>query len=74
MYTETFAYAQRTVHGRDGSNDDRRDTTNYGALTKYSSDSIPRGTCRLDRQPEDNAGRGGERGKEVLKVFQSHRP
>lgn len=71
MYTETFVYAHRVVRGRGGLNEGRRDTTNNGTPTKYSFDSLPQGTCRLDRLPEGNARRGGERGEEVLKVFQN---
>lgn len=71
MYTEIFAYAQRVVGGCDKSMG-RRDTSNKGTLTEYSSDRIPQGPCRLDRQPEGNAGRGGERGEGILKVFQCH--
>jgi hypothetical protein len=74
MYTETFAFAKRVAGGRDRSNDDRRETINNGTPTKYSSDRIPQGTFRLDRLPEGNAGRGGERGKEVHYIFPSHLP
>jgi hypothetical protein len=72
MYTETFVYTQRVVSGRNRSNDGRRDTTSNATLTKYSSDRIPHGTCRLDRLPEGNAWRGGERGKEVRRAIQIH--
>jgi hypothetical protein len=72
MYTKTFRYSQRVGGGRDGSNDDRRETTINGSLTKYAFDSTPQGTYRLDLQPEGNAGRGGERAKEVQSLFQNH--
>jgi hypothetical protein len=61
MYTETSAWLHRVVLGRDRSKDDKRDTKTNDTLTKNSSDRIPQGTCRLDRLPEGNAGRGGER-------------
>lgn len=65
MYTETFAYAERIVRDRDRSSGDGRNTTDNGTLTKYSSDRIPQGTFRIDHQPEGNARRGEERGREV---------